>query len=99
MLDYVVRDFKNTRIAMDDHTIGGMVICDSSDQAKKMYEVFTGTFGQSQADLSKAAEPPVTYGEKKEANNNVDSAAVILHDVGTKEERKDIVDDFKDGKI
>src|SRR5699024_11054036 len=27
------------------------------------------------------------------------SVAVILHDVGTKEERKEIVEDFKDGKI
>lgn len=99
MLEYVVNDFKNARITMADHSIGGMVICDSSDQAKKMYEVFTGTYAEAQVDLSKAAAPPVTYGEKKKEKKKVDSAAVILHDVGTKEERKDIVEDFKDGKI
>ena len=99
MLDYVVQDFENARIAMDEHTIGGMVICDSSDQAKKMYEVFTGTYAQAPVDLSKAATPPVTYGEKKKEDTKVDSAAVILHDVGTKEEREEIVGDFKEGKI
>ncbi|MBO6623149.1 MAG: type I restriction endonuclease subunit R [Balneola sp.] len=99
MLDYVIQDFENARIAMDDSTIGGMVICDSSDQAKKMYEVFTGTYAEAEVDLSMAATPPVTYREKKKEKNKVDSAAVILHDIGTKEERKDIVEDFKDGKI
>src|SRR5690606_17505784 len=29
----------------------------------------------------------------------VNSAALILHDIGTKDERKDLVEDFKDGKI
>ncbi|WP_421774252.1 type I restriction endonuclease subunit R [Gracilimonas sp.] len=99
MLEYVIQDFENARIAMDDSTIGGMVICDSSDQAKKMYEVFTGTYAEAEVDLSMAATPPVTYGDKKKEKNKVDSAAVILHDIGTKEERKDIVEDFKDGKI
>lgn len=99
MLEYIIRDFENARIAMDDPTIGGMVICDSSDQAKKMYEVFTGTYAEAEVDLSMAASPPVTYGEKKKEKNKVDSAAVILHDIGTKEKRKDIVEDFKDGKI
>jgi type I restriction enzyme R subunit len=40
MLDYIVNDFENSRIAFGDNSIGGMVICESSDQAKKMYEIF-----------------------------------------------------------
>ena len=31
----------------NDHTIGGMVVCDSSDQAKQMKEQFDSTFGKS----------------------------------------------------
>lgn len=40
MLKYIVEDLTNSRIRFGDKTIGGMVICDSSEQAKKMYEIF-----------------------------------------------------------
>ncbi len=40
MLDYIVKDFEQARISMNNNTIGGMVVCDSSEQAKMMYEVF-----------------------------------------------------------
>lgn len=40
MLDYIVKDFESVRIANDNNDIGGMVICDSSKQAKMMYEIF-----------------------------------------------------------
>ncbi len=99
MLDYIINDFQNARIAMGDNTIGGMVICDSSDQAKKMYEVFSGTYAEAPVDLSMAASEPVVYGEPQTDKNKINSAAVILHDIGTKQERKEIVEDFKDGKI
>src|SRR5690606_2548868 len=39
MLDYIVQDFEKARIAMNDATIGGMVVCDSSEQAKMMSEI------------------------------------------------------------
>jgi type I restriction enzyme R subunit len=75
MIDYIVEDFKKSRMMHGDDTIGGMVVCDSSDQAKKMFELFT-----------------------KKYSDNL-SAALILHDVGTKDERKDQIEDFKAGKI
>ena len=40
MLDYIVTDFEKSRIMYGDDTIGGMVVCDSSDQAKQMKEIF-----------------------------------------------------------
>ena len=40
MLDYIIEDFTNSRIRFDDATIGSMVVCDSSDQAKKMFDIF-----------------------------------------------------------
>ena len=75
MLEYIVNDFRKSRVMYDDNSIGGMVVCDSSDQAKKMFEIF----------------------QEKYANEF--SSALILHDIGTKDERKDQVDDFKAGKI
>lgn len=82
MLDYIVEDFERSRIALGDNTIGGMVICDSSDQAKKMFEIFEKK-----------------YAAQDGANNKVQTAALILHDIGTKDERKKKVEDFKAGKI
>src|SRR5690606_4627468 len=32
MLDYIINDFVNSRIRFNDHSIGAMVVCDSSDQ-------------------------------------------------------------------
>ncbi len=99
MLDYIIDDFENTRIAKNDHTIGGMVICDSSDQAKKMFKIFTRKYKEEPPEPARAASPPVSYADKIEDDTKVDSAALILHDVGTKQERKDIVEDFKDGEV
>jgi type I restriction enzyme R subunit len=100
MLEYIVRDFQNARIAMNDNSIGGMVVCDSSDQAKMMFEIFESNYSQSQEEgLLMAAEPASTYGEKKSVERKVKSAALILHDIGTKDERKEKVENFKEGKI
>ena len=100
MLEYIVHDFENARIAMNDNSIGGMVVCDSSDQAKMMFEIFESKYATSQEDtLLMAAEPSTSYGDKKKIESKVKSAALILHDIGTKDERKDKVEDFKEGKI
>ena len=103
MLDYVISDFENSRLTMNDSSIGAMVVCDSSDQAKKLFEIFNAKYKDynfsEDASLPLAAEPAVSYGNKIKGKNKVRTAEVILHDVGTKEERKDFVEDFKEGKI
>jgi type I restriction enzyme R subunit len=100
MLDYIVQDFEKARITANDNTIGGMVICDSSEQAKMMYEIFENKYAQQQEQqLLMAAEPLVSYNAKQKENSKVTTAAVILHDIGTKDNRKDVVEDFKAGKI
>lgn len=125
MLDYIVTDFEKSRGALNDASIGGMVICDSSDQAKEMFRLFGEKYaepepldasvkeGNHQAyDLHMVAEHSPEYetpGEPsnkepqpkrpKSAKNEVKSAVLILHDIGTKEERKEWVEDFKAGKI
>lgn len=83
MLEYIIEDFEKSRISLGDNSIGGMVICDSADQAKEMFKIFEQKYrGRTNTDGS-----------------TVTSAALILHDIGTKDERKDQVEDFKAGKI
>ena len=100
MLKYIVQDFENARIAMNENNIGAMVVCDSSEQAKMMFEIFETNYATPQEhSLLMAAEPTTSYGDKRKMESKVKSAALILHDIGTKDERKEKVEDFKDGKI
>lgn len=109
MLDYIVRDFEKSRSALGDSSIGGLVICDSADQAKEMFRIFTAVYAERSSsaatiaqDSGQAIFAPATtgsYAERTQLANRVKSAALILHDVGTKDERKDWVEDFKAGKI
>lgn len=84
MLDYIVKDFDMTKILLNDNSIGGMVVCDSYEQAKKMFQIFNNKY-KNDSDLTD---------DKK-----VNTAALILFDEGTKKERRKNVDDFKNGKI
>lgn len=103
MLEYIITDFEKSCIAMNESGIGGMVVCDSSEQAKMMFEIFQENYAEKEIEeheLKIAAEDnPPTYGDRKRLKYKVKSAALILHDVETKEERKKLVEDFKDGKI
>jgi type I restriction enzyme R subunit len=36
---YIVEDFQKSRVRLNDMTIGGMIVCDSSDQAKELYRI------------------------------------------------------------
>ena len=88
MLDYIVKDFEQARISMNNNTIGGMVVCDSSEQAKMMYEHLSRRNMRTRSVAENLtltlAEPTATYNAKKKQNSQVTTAAVILHDVGTK---------------
>ncbi len=97
MLKYIVEDFERSRTAMNDNSIGGMVVCDSAAQAKMMYEIFQVNY-ENQTTYNLAADEQAPYLAKKKIETKVTSAILILHDIGTKEERKKWVEDYKDGK-
>lgn len=120
MLDYIVTDFEKSRGALNDPSIGGMVICDSSEQAKEMFSLFNEKYAlpvaqiptttinpsteeNSHYDLPMVAEEAAQYSIANKTSSKdkykVKSAALILHDIGTKEERKAWVEDFKAGRI
>ncbi len=105
MLDYIIQDFIKSRIRFADHTVGAMVVCDSSEQARKLFEIFINKYNPTQKVIeqvqtySMAAEPAAEYGiYQKDQSKNL-TASLILHDIGSKDNRKQEVDDFKDGKI
>lgn len=106
MLDYIIEDFIKSRVRLGDHTIGGMVVCDSADQARKLFEIFIAKYNSEQntveevkTDHLNVAEPVVSYGEYVKKRKNKLTATLILHDIGSKDDRKVEVDDFKEGKI
>lgn len=106
MLDYIVRDFEQARISFNDNSIGGMVVCHSSDQAKMMYEIFQEKYATKVIDIPTEAtklaadeHQRLSYGDQKKLNAKPRTAALILHDSGTKQERKDEVEEFKAGNI
>lgn len=99
LLDYIVSDFEKSRITLNDNSIGGMVICDSSDQAEKLQEIFEYKYSRKENTVGLAAEPSISYGEKQELETKVSSSALILHDAGTKDERENQIEEFKSGKI
>lgn len=106
MLDYIVRDFVNSRIKFQDETIGGMVVCDSSEQARKLFEIFINKYNPSQKTIEpvdmtyrKISEPPAEYGKYQSDTGRSFTASLILHDVGDKNDRKEEVEKFKAGEI
>jgi type I restriction enzyme R subunit len=105
MLDYIIQDFIKSRIRFGDNTIGAMVVCDSADQARKLFEIFINKYSPSQNVIESvqpytmAAEPAADYAAYQKSQRKNLTASLILHDIGSKLDRKDEVDDFKDGKI
>ena len=100
MLDYIVKDFKKARISMNNNGIGGMVVCDSADQAKMMYKIFQNNYANtdesSDNSLIKNGE---SFNAERKKESEVTTAALILHDIGTKEDRKNLVKAFKNEEI
>ncbi|MDD4959059.1 MAG: type I restriction endonuclease, partial [Gallionella sp.] len=105
MLDYIIKDFEKSRSTWSDPSIGGMVICDSNEQAKQMFEIFNAVYAESPYALQDGSQAMLSmrevesYAARTQRNNRVKTGALILHDVGSKTEREQWVKDFKAGKI
>lgn len=96
MLDYIVKDLIQFRKTERDDSLGGMVVCDTSDQAKTLFDYFEELYGvQEVQSLGMVAEPPAEY---KKLTKPL-KAALILHDVNSKDDRKEQVKQFKAGEI
>ena len=106
MLDYIVQDFLKSRIRFGDHSIGGMVVCDSAEQARVLFELFNEKYDAVQplpqpgaTPYAMAAEGVAEYQKYRKTHRKGLTVSLILHDAGTKDDRKQDVDDFKHGRI
>lgn len=97
---YIIKDLKEFRKIQGDDTLGGMVICETSEQARRLYDVFQEEWQKYQPKPIKiklpdgtfvVGEPEVDYKSKYRPLK----AGIILHDTDDKETRKQIVKDFK----
>ncbi len=80
LLRYILTDLKQFRVLKNDKSLGGMVICETSEQARKLYAYFD----EIQTELNQVASSPSHF-----------RAGLILYDSDDKETRKQIVTDFK----
>lgn len=97
---YIMKDLKEFRKIQGDDTLGGMVICETSEQARRLYDVFQEEWQKYQPKPIKiklpdgtfvVGEPEVDYKSKYRPLK----AGIILHDTDDKETRKQTVKDFK----
>ncbi|WP_339195949.1 HsdR family type I site-specific deoxyribonuclease [Solibacillus sp. FSL R5-0449] len=80
LLRFIIKDLKRFRLIHGDETLGGMVICESSEQARNLYAFFND----------------VQYEINSQSSEKINlKVGLILHDSEDKETRKQIVKDFK----
>lgn len=80
LLRYIINDLKQFRLLQGDNTLGGMVICETSEQARRLYM----HFDDIQKELNQDASAKTHF-----------KVGLILHDSDDKETRKQIIKDFK----
>ena len=80
LLRYIIGDLNKFRMIQGDKTLGGMVICETSEQARKLFSYFD----EIQKELN----------DSSSIKSNL-KAGLILYDSDDKEIRKQIVKDFK----
>lgn len=81
LLRYIITDLKQFRVLRGDDTLGGMVICETSEQARRLFAYFD----EIQAELNSNASLQSHF-----------KAGLILYDSDDKETRSSVITDFKD---
>ncbi len=81
LLRFIIRDLADFRLLQGDETLGGMIICETSEQARKLYQYFD----EIQAELNQTFK----------SHPSAFKANLILYDSDDKDTRKQIVCDFK----
>lgn len=109
LLDYIIEDLRTFRQKNNDNTLGGMVVCNSKEQAQLMYSLFLEKYAdESELDNETDEDGSIVYksisaGEmevkKKPCKKGCYRAALITYDSFDKETRAKWIELFKDGKI
>lgn len=98
LLDYITKDLIKFRKDLEDTSLGGLVVCDSADQAKELFRLFQEKYGEQETDASllMVAEPKAKYGRNEEVKL---TSALILHDENDKSVRKELISAYKKAKV
>ena len=80
LLRYIISDLKQFRTIRGDNTLGGMVICETSEQARQLFAYFD----EIQKELNANASSKSYF-----------KAGLILYDSDDKETREKVITDFK----
>lgn len=109
LLDYVINDLQQFRVKNEDNTLGGMVVCNSKEQAQMMYRLFLEKYAdETELDNERDEDGAMVYrsisaGEmeikKTPCRKGCYRAALITYDSFDKETRAKWIELFKDGKI
>ena len=109
LLDYVINDLQQFRVKNEDNTLGGMVVCNSKEQAQMMYRLFLEKYAdETELDNEKDEDGAMVYGsisagemeiKKTPCRKGCYRAALITYDSFDKETRAKWIELFKDGKI
>lgn len=109
LLDYVINDLQQFRVKNEDNTLGGMVVCNSKEQAQMMYRLFLEKYAdETELDNERDEDGATVYrsisaGEmevkKPPCRKGCYRAALITYDSFDKETRAKWIELFKDGKI
>lgn len=109
LLDYIIEDLRTFRQKNEDNTLGGMVVCNSKEQAQLMYRLFLEKYAdESELDNETDEDGSIVYksisaGEmevkKKPCKKGCYRGALITYDSFDKETRAKWIELFKDGKI
>lgn len=109
LLDYIIDDLRTFRQKNEDNTLGGMVVCNSKEQAQLMYRLFLEKYAdENELDNEIDEDGSIVYksisaGEmevkKKPCKKGCYRAALITYDSFDKETRAKWIELFKDGKI
>ena len=81
LLRYIIVDLKQFRVLRGDDSLGGMIICETSEQARRLFAYFDEIQKELNDDSS---------------NKSHFIAGLILYDSDDKETRENIITDFKD---
>ena len=95
LVKYILDDFSKSRVMLNDNSIGGMIVCDSSNQARAVFnEIKTKNYKVALADSQERVMEIFINSSKMDY-----TVALILHDEDDKETRAKEQSEFKHGEI
>lgn len=99
VLQYIVRDLRRSRIQQDAPHMGGMIVCETNQQAREVYRLLN-ELDFSTLSLAPDAQPEIQHAMAAQPTLGIayqpqPRSVLILHDEGDKLERKGNINLFK----